>query len=285
MEKVNELKKQLELFRTNDWSIPKGIDKYELALECMDNIGCTDPEIRDDLILNLLWSMIVNKYLTEEQIKNILEISLSEKHLFYEIGQQNHDSVFNRSFTVLIITCIVKHHNNTGEDLLKKEEMIKAFENVIKYIKLEKDVRGYDREKGWAHAVAHSGDALSNFALSSYIKQDELLQILNVIKEKASIDYYVYKNMEMERLVTAIVNVISRDVISESQIIDWIRSFKYVIDNKNFPNKHYIMQNIKDLLRSLYFRLKYINEFQSIIDEIEIELNKINSTFNKLHDK
>ena len=79
---MNDLKERLLGMAANEWKIPEGVDPYELALESMRSIGSTDPVLRDDLVLTVLWVMITNKMLTKEQLRNLLELSLSEEHLF-----------------------------------------------------------------------------------------------------------------------------------------------------------------------------------------------------------
>ncbi|MGW6277632.1 DUF2785 domain-containing protein [Kribbella sp. NPDC055071] len=40
-----------------------------------------------------------------------------------------------------------------------------------------RDLRGYDRELGWLHAVAHGGDLLGAFGRSSPVPPDEVLAL------------------------------------------------------------------------------------------------------------
>jgi len=42
MKNVTQLKQQLIDIRNNNWSIPDDTDKYELALEMLENIGSID---------------------------------------------------------------------------------------------------------------------------------------------------------------------------------------------------------------------------------------------------
>jgi hypothetical protein len=278
----SQLKKRLLEIRSNNWNIPDGINKRQFALELMDNIGSTDPVLRDDLILSMLWKMIVDKVLSQEEIKELLEVSLSDKHLFYKVGEKEDDSVFNRAFTVLIIRLIMYYQNNYGEDLLSEEELIRVFNDFIKYVRQERDLRGYDKDKGWAHAIAHSGDALRTFAYCKYIGHVQLIEILEVIKEKVDVSYYVYINEECERLVSAVINVIERNELSEEEIISWIRSFEELEKPDKFPEEHYWRENVKNLLRSLYFRLKFRKGSDKIINEIEKVLHNINDSYTVL---
>lgn len=282
MGEVNQLKEQLQAIRDNDWKLPEGMDIYALALKAIDNIGATDPVLRDGLILEYLIILITQKLLNKEQIKVLLDSCLSEKHLFYKLGETEDDSVFNRTFSLLVVDVILYYHINFGEELLTKDEFSKVFGEVVKYVRTEKDVRGYVKDKGWAHAMAHSGDALGSLALCNEINHYQLQEILEVIKGKMNITYYVYKNEEAERLTSAILNVIRRNILGEEEIINWIKSFDKLEMPQDLPYSQYWKENIKNLLRSLYFRLKFKKEAEIFIEALEEVQNNINSIYNNL---
>lgn len=285
MERAKQLKEQLLGIKKNDWKVPKEIDVHQLALELMNNIGSIDGELRDKLILPLLYRMIKQKILSKEQIREVLDISLSDKHLFYKLGEEQDDSVFNRAFTILIIRWIMYYHNHYGEDLLKEEEVYKVFEDVIRYVALENDIRGYVAGKGWAHAIAHSADALATLSQCRVAKKDELLKILEVVKEKSGVSSYIYAHQEHERLVAVVTSVMKRKILSEDEIISWIKSFGNLKAPENNPYTIYFKENVKSLLRSLYFRLKFLNESSAYFDEIEQVLNKVDGIYNSLENK
>lgn len=280
MGEKEQLKNQLIEIRDNDWLIPEDIDKNSFALKLMDNIGSTDGEFRDELILSFLWGMITEDMLSREALRELMRVALSDKHLFYRLGELENDSVFNRAFTVLIIGYIIQNHNGFGRDLFSKEEIDDIFEKVVRYIRLEKDLRGYVEGKGWAHAVAHFGDAIGTIALYENIKHHQLLDILEVIKEKVAISYYTYANEEAERLVSAVIYVVQRQIVKDEEILGWIRSFESIEKPSEFPQLHYFKENVKDFLRSLYFRLKFKKLSPVFMEEIEGVLNNLNSRFN-----
>lgn len=274
--------KELLLQICQEDKIPEGTNIYQLALEMMEYIGSTDPVLRDDLILSVLWYFIDDQLLTSDQLKELLEICLSEQHLFFRLGEEEDDSVFNRSFTILIIRRIIYYHNTFGGSLLTEEEAIGVFNEVIKYIRRERDIRGYVAEKGWAHSTAHSGDALKALALCNHMRKEHLSEMLQVIKEKICISHYAYVNEESERLTSAVVNIIERNILNEDEVIGWINSFEEVTKPTDIVEKHYYCGNTNGLLRSLYFRLKFRNPQIRIINELEKTIHKINS-FNSIN--
>lgn len=273
MKNVTELKQQLMSIRDNEWKIPIDIDNYELVLEAMLSIGSTDPVLRDELILELIYKMIVEKDLTDKEVKQLMKLALSENHLFYKIGQKEDDSVFNRAFTILLIGGMVNRHNSSTDKLFTDIEIKDILNEVLRYAREEKDVRGYVEAKGWVHTAAHTGDALREIALCSEIHNSELIEILDAIKEKICISYYTYKNSEDERLVSAIINIIQRKILSEEEVINWIKSFENMNKTGKYPEDHYLISNHKNFLAVLYFRLKRRNQAQCFLDAIETALN------------
>ncbi|MBZ9622657.1 DUF2785 domain-containing protein [Clostridium sp. FP2] len=273
MKDVNQLKQQLIDIRDNNWSIPSGTDKYELALEMLENIGSIDPDLRDGLILELLSDMIVENYLTNEEVKNILELSLSEKHLFYNINKTEDDSVFNRTFTLLVLDLILYRHNQSEDPLFTEEQIKRIYAEVIRYSRQEKDARGYVEIKGWAHSTAHTADVFSQIASCKETKKPELIEMLKAIKEKVCINHYAYTNCEDERLISAVTKIIERAILNDEEFINWIKSFENIKLTGKYPEDHNITSNRKNFLSALYFRLKRRNEKKSFMDTIEQVLN------------
>jgi len=281
----NSLKNKLLKWKENDWNIPEEVNKYELALELMDGLKSTDPILRDDLSLSFLWGIIDEDMLSKSEVSNLLKLALSEEHLFHKLGALEDDSVFNRSFTALIIGAIIGYHNDKleeeGQAILSKTEVVEAFHKVMEYFKKERDVRGYVDVKGWAHSAAHTGDTLANFAICIELDKEHMLEILKGIREKVTIDYYVYKNVEAERITSTIMYISKRDDINDEDIIEWIRSFNDLEQPKDNPQYHNFIENVKNFLRSMYFRFKVKGVNSEILIEIEKVLNKINERFNE----
>ncbi|WBW97804.1 DUF2785 domain-containing protein [Oceanirhabdus sp. W0125-5] len=278
------MKNKLLEWKENDWNIPEEVNKYELALELIGNFKSIDPILRDNLSLSFLWGIIDDEMLSKSEVSNLLTLALSDKHLFYKLDSHDEDAVFNRAFSALIIGAIIGYHNDMleeGQTILSKDEIVEVFNMLMEYLKKEKDVRGYVDVKGWAHSAAHTGDALASLAGCSELSHENMIEILNGIREKVTIDYYVYKNVEAERITTVIMNIFNRDDIKEEDIIEWIRSFDDLEKPKTNPEYHNFIENTKNFLRSMYFRFKFKGVNIELLNEIEKVLNKINERFNE----
>jgi len=277
-------KENLLKWKENDFQIPEELNRYELALELLNNFNSTDPVLRDELSLSFLWTIVEDGMLSQTEIKQLLKLTLSEEYLFNNLGAIKDDSVFNRAFTILVIGVIIGYHadmrEEEGKEILSKEEVMYAFCKVMDYLKKEKDVRGYVNEKGWAHSAAHTADAIGSLAYCKELNRDDMINLLAGIREKYTVDYYAYVNEEAERIVSAIINIMNREDMNDEDIIEWIRGFSEIKQPENYPQYHNYRENAKNLLRSLYFRCKFKGVNTIVLSEIEDVLNKINERFN-----
>ncbi len=267
------LKAKLIKIKVDNYAINDSDYGYEIALDMMKYIGSIDSEFRDELIYSSFLKWTINNVFTSEQMYQLLKISLDESHLFYKIGEIDSDSVFTRTFSLLIIPLVLYVDNNTN--FLTKDETIDIKDKVIKYLDLEKDIRGYVDGKGWAHSTAHAADALDDIAKSRYINYDELLEILGAIKTKVCINNYTYINKEDDRMATAIKSVISRNLIEDNEIVKWIKSFGNIEKTGKYPEEQHLIVNTRNLLRSLYFLMLYQRSSEVVMEAILETLIKL----------
>jgi len=86
------------------------------------------------------------------------------------------------------------------------------------------------------------------------IDRTGLQRILDAIHVKAATADTVYVAEEDERLAYATLSLLSRELLSESEIEPWIKSFAPIERVGEWRNRHL---NTKNFLRSLYFQAKY----------------------------
>lgn len=84
----------------------------------------------------------------------------------------------------------------------------------------ETDLRGYDAELGWLHAVAHGADLLE--ALSRYPGQDPcLLAELAVARLLAPTDH-LFDAQEDDRLAFALARILSHSDLTATRSVQWL---------------------------------------------------------------
>lgn len=282
--KQQELKKCLARLKENDWLLDcyDKTEIEELVFRAFKHIGTLDAELRDDLILEFLYHIIINQKVSSTILRELLKRCVSEEHLYRGLGMSGDDSVYNRSFTILIIRYIIYYHNKYDQSLFTSEELRNLCKQVCLYIRQENDMRGYVEESGWAHALAHSATCLRTLALSNELKEQELLEILQVVKAKMTICDGVFKCDETERFTMVVINILSRDLLTEKDYIKWIYSFNELEKPPSIHEQMNQRENVLGFLRALYFRLKYKMPSCHLVFEIENVMNTINSFHNNM---
>ena len=263
------LKTLLSNIKDNEYAVPEGMNPYELSVDMMEYIGDIDGELRDDLICSVLLEWIMTDVLTPEEAHHIFLIALDEKHIFNGLGKVD-DTVFDRAFSVLVSACITYKHKN----FLPDNDILKAFNKVLKFYNEDKDVRGFVEGKSWAHGAAHGADALMELAKCEVIGYEELKEILNSIYKKINVNYYGYINNEDERMISAVKEVLERDIIPVEEIEEWIRSFGKIEKTGILPDDLFIEFNVTLFLKSLYFRLVDNTKYEQLAKIVKEVLKK-----------
>lgn len=163
------LKEKLILIKENGYQAPP--DTFQRVQEMINNIGSLDAELRDELICTTLSHWIPGDALNTNELKQLIPVVLDKNHLLYKLGETNVDSVFTRSFSMLVIPLLFMRHKKSP--FLSREHIDQIKEKVFYNVQNERDYRGYDEEKGWAHAIAHAADALDDLAQCSELKKDD----------------------------------------------------------------------------------------------------------------
>ena len=266
------LKKLLKSIKSNDYELPHGLTPYELSLVMIDNIGDTDSELRDELILSNLSKWIIEGVLSTSEVHKLLMILLDGDYILKGLGHID-DLIFCRTFSVEIIASIIYRHRQ--EKFISQSDIEKALDTVLKFYNEDKDVRGYVIGKGWAHGAAHGADALDEFARCEEIRYDELGKILNAIYNKVNVNHYGYIHFEDERMVTVVKAILERKIIPTKEIQDWIRNFKKIAKTGIYPEDLVVEFNVNSFLKSLFFRLVDQPEYEQITNVVKEVLKQM----------
>ncbi len=217
-------------------------------------IGSTDPVLRDDLIYSAFYHWITQDKLPNALLRKLFRTALDEQHLFYSIGLTGTDTVFTRTFSILLVALLLASHRKQA--FLKPDEVKYACERVLAYAAQERDFRGYTGEHGWAHAAAHTADALDELARCTELDADDLTGLLVTIRALAG-NTTPYTHQEDERLSVAAVGVLGARALGLEALTAWVNSFTALVDApEEFPQRYYRRVNVIHFLRSLYFRLR-----------------------------
>lgn len=256
------LKDQLYELADNEFALPEQAKAMPRALEMLPHLGSADSELRDDLIYMTLATWILADNFEDDDLKVMLKQLISEEHLFYRLGESGTDSVFMRSFSVLLVPLILSCHRK--RPFLMPYELRELKVKLLDYLEREKDLRGFildedeaGEPKGWAHAVAHTADALDELVQCQDIGNEELLEILDAVRQRIAEPTVVFTHSEDERLVTPVVAILGRKLLTPADVQTWLDGFVPLAQQKEpFPDCYRQAQNVKNFLRSLYFRAR-----------------------------
>jgi Protein of unknown function (DUF2785) len=265
----NELKRILIDIKSGEkeWN---DVDRILVVNSMINHIGSTDAELRDQLVYTSFFRMIIEDNQLEAYLLiELLDISLSQL-LYKGVGEIGTDSVFTRSFTTLLIALILYRDNK--ENFLTQTTIEKVKDQLIQYIKNEKDLRGYVPGKGWAHSVAHAADTFDELVKNPKISGDLYPEILQPLWSKMFVSDSVYIHHEDERMVTPIV-----EMLNNGMEVEEIERLLQNIPAEMKAQKEYLAEeeywflifNCKAFLKSFYVKINGESKFDSIQKSIE----------------
>jgi len=271
-----QLKEKLEILARNKFRLAENDDLSEIIPAMLKYIGSVDSDLRDELIYSAFATWIVHdNAISQAQLRSLLPIVLDEQHILYKLGEQNTDSVFTRTFSMLLLPLLLIAHRS--QPFLSAPEIDQIKEKLLYYLENEKDRRGFVSEKGWAHAIAHAADALDDLAQCSEMNKSDLAEILEAIRKVICIEGTAYVHLEDERMVTAVIAVLNRQLLTDAEIIQWLEGFSTrTLTVTSAPERHTIRANVKNFLQSLYFRLQWEQVTDKFDTPINQTLQKIN---------
>lgn len=254
--------------------MPKGTLSEESLDLLIDNIGNTDPYIREKN-MDMIYLLITNHKLDDNQINKLLFHCLDT--LKSDFKSYIEDHVFERSFSTLIIATIVEYYDTN--DKLNKNIYSKILNQTIDYMTTEFDVRGYVRSKGWAHSIAHGSDLIVACVKSSKYLNRYNRVILNLISKnlyKLTEDYSCYIDDEDERQIYIIEALLEKG-LTDIDLSNWINELLNDFNKSDYDDLIYfrIKKNITDFLKTLYFRLKFNQKCHLTQSEIERMFNEL----------
>lgn len=222
--------------------------------EMIENIGTTDPVVRDQLIYRAFCKLIFEDRLEKKQLEYILYSILNNRSLHLDIETSTTDSVFTRSFTSLIFAAILEYDGTKQK--LDEDIILQVITTSHDYMRKEQDLRGYVQEKGWAHAAAHGADLLESLIKHPLATELDARKVLQHIARFLTIAEG-YQDDEEERLARAFVTLASNHLTDEI-ISGWLNSLDRSLREK-LANAHgelqpyYAQLAFKNFLKSSFF--------------------------------
>jgi len=205
----------------NDYKIPEGHTLEKLTQILFGYLGSTDPELRDDIAYIVYANFLKREMYSKEEIQ--VHVNELISNLEKGIGKVETDSVFLRTFSILLLAEIVYRDNQSP--ILDEEQIRLLLEKGLWYLDAEKDPRGHIPVKGWVHALAHTADLLLVLGKNRFTSQSDHENILEAIAKKLiNSTNWVYLHGEDERLANAVAAILQRNLISQEFLTGWLQS-------------------------------------------------------------
>lgn len=259
-----------------DYKLSNGEEAMGFARLMLQYIGDTDPYLRDKLIYSTFCQWVCEKqYFINEEINELIDVVLDEKHLFFYIGNEGDDTVFTRTFSVLLIDLFLYLNRNNG--YLSMNKFMKVKDSLIRYYNEEKDLRGYLEVKGWAHAVAHGADAMCELVRSKESDESIRLEVLNSLQKVLSNGKYLLSNEEDERMTRIVFLLVAKELLPKESIYKWIEGLAKDISSQYSREQYIVRVNTKNFIRCLYFSLMHQENTKDITDLLFSTEEKLNT--------
>jgi len=205
-----------------DYAIPKEHTLDKLTQILFGYLGSADPELRDDIAYMVYANWLKREMYSKDEIRE--HVSQLLNNLEKGIGEVETDSVFLRTFSVLLLAEIV--HNDNKKPLLDKEQIQSILSKGLWYLNAEKDPRGHIPVKGWAHALAHTADLFLVLGNNRFTDKSDHEETLQAIAAKLTHSTnWIYIHGEDDRLANAVTAILGRSLTTMDFLKAWLKSF------------------------------------------------------------
>jgi len=265
----------LRKIQKNQYQLTDGEKAFDYIPLILQYIGDPEPELRDNLIYSTLCEWICEKeYFSEEELLYILSAIMDENHLFYYIGNDEDDTVFTRTFSVLVVVLILYQHRK--KPFLEYNLFVKVKNDLIRYYREEKDLRGYLEDRGWAHGAAHGADAMNELIKCKESGEAVYSEVLEAVKKVLCNGKYAFSNEEDERITRVVYRLVKSNLMPHKAIDDWVEGLCQCCDWEKSRSQFVARVNTKNFIRCLYFKLMHNKSTLDIITTLFRAEEKLN---------
>lgn len=247
------------LFNTlkqNNYILPEDPEASNETIDTMlSYLSSVDSELRDNIAYNIFFEWLVGQdNLTTDQKRRIYNYAVNKNNLLFKINIIDSDAVFQRSFLALIIALLLE--NNKVHNFLTNNEIRKTMNLLIELLEKEKNTHSFIEEKGWAHCIAHTADALDELIYQRTISEIDVKKIMTAITFFYKTNPNILTGEEDERLSNILITALFEQKINIEEVKNWLNSLSEAIPN-HLPEIPLI--NIKQFTQTLLIKLTVLN--------------------------
>jgi len=232
-----------------EFAVPAGVPLPILLDELTQLLGDVDPELRDDLGYSTLANWIYRQRVVSVD-ERVRLLGVWEQNLSVGVDGTNTNTVLRRSFSALALGTLVILDNETP--YLSRDQFSRLLASSVKYLREERDVRGFDARVGWMHSVAHTADLLKFLARSRHLQPAEQALILTAISDKWNSVTTPLVYGEDERMARAVLSLAARPDFDEVAYVGWLKTMTTRRTTPPTVETLATDQNRRDVLVSLF---------------------------------
>jgi hypothetical protein len=249
--------------------VPTDRPLADLTAELTTMLGSTDPAERDQTAYPILATWI------EAGVYDDLLTGLGDgmaAGLTQGLGESGTDTVFRRSFSVLVLAECVRRDNVVSR--LPAAKILEWGDRVSGWLVREQDVRGFVPGQGWAHAVAHGADALGILAGSAHFGLTELTVLLDVLADRVLAPSPALTHGEPDRLAAATMAILRRRLVPLRILEPWLAriSARATASAPPDTDPYTLTANPEAFLRALHLQVALAPEPVDVRADLLLEL-------------
>ena len=244
--------------RAAGFAVPAGQSAVSLLVELNALLASPDPVLRDDVAFSAAEKWIVrDKLVAPDDLRRLLaqwSVNLDDG-----LGTSGDGRIFKRSFSALSLSLIAAREVATP--FLTADEAQRLFERLLDYFARERDLRGFDPERGWMHSVAHTADAFKFLARGTHWAPANLPRLLEAVRAKIASTPTVFAWGENDRVALALHAAVRRPDADPAVVTAWLG--RWEDEHKSLwangphiePARFVPLENAKQMLRGLHAAL------------------------------
>lgn len=248
--KIIELNFQLPFAFTRETALP----------QLLSELASPDTSARANA-LSVFSHWLEHRYFSASELNRLLEKSLDG--MCYKLGNSGDDSVFVRSYTVLLLLELL--HYNLKSTIFDASHLELIYGAVTDTFLGERDYRAVVAGKGWAYAIPHIGDNFLKLSQTEGLEpfHGEMLETIG--RKLCSTGTHIFRYLEDERLAYVVLSILKQGIVNLGSFENWLieltklpdddRSYGAIVELSD--EQHAAYYNVRTFLRSLDFQLRF----------------------------
>jgi hypothetical protein len=239
---------KLRTLKSGKYIGPESVDKNALIAELLLCLKSSDSELRDGIAFEGFSTLMRQKLLSVEQLRN-LRGPLQEQLVNVD------ESGVARPFAALVMSELAR--TDRVDAWMSEEERAQMLLMATQYLRGIRDYRGFEASTGWRHGVAHGADWLMQLALNPALNAEQLRAITDAVATQIKAkDGHSYVFGEPGRLARPIIYAAKRGIRTEAEWTEWLLALQTELKDPvlAYRNAHWLAtrHNLNAFLSTLY---------------------------------